>query len=103
MADKFSSDGELHIGDQSDSDISHGDTMDGIESAVTVRPKSFWITGKASKFPVDAIGNGAFAFDRILRAKCLIFGTSAEAEAEVTQYPPSQLEYPFLSSINSYE
>ena len=55
MADESSSDGEPHSGDQSDSDISYGDTKDGIESVVTFRPKSIWVAGKAPKFPVDAI------------------------------------------------
>ena len=88
MADKSSSDGEPHRGDQSGSDISHGDTMDVIESAITDRPKSIWVTGKAPQFPIDAIGNDAFASDRILQAKCLIFGTIAEPEAKVTQFSP---------------
>ncbi|CAI5737713.1 unnamed protein product [Peronospora destructor] len=77
--------------------------MDGIESAITVSPKSIWTTGKAPKFPVDAINHDAFAPDRITRAKRLIFGPIVESETEVIQFPPSQLEYPFLSSLNSYE
>ena len=101
MAEESSSDGEPHSGDQFDSDISHGDIMDGIESAVTVRPKSIWVTGKAPKFSVDAIGNDAP--DRILRSKRLIFGTIAEPEAEIYQFTPSQLEYSFLSLVNSYK
>ena len=36
MADESSSDGEPKSGNQSDSDISHGDPMDGIDSAITV-------------------------------------------------------------------
>ena len=67
MADESISVGEPLSGDQSDSDINHGDTMDGIKSAITVRPKSIWVTGKAPQFPIDAIGNDAFASDRILR------------------------------------
>ena len=62
-----------------------------------------WVTGKAPKFPVDAIGNDAFAPDRILWAKRLIFGTIAGLEAEVNQFSSLQLKYPFLSSLNSYE
>ena len=69
--------------------------MAGIESTVTVRPKSIWVTGKAPKFPVDIIGNDAFSPDRILRAKRLIFGTIAGIEVEVTQFPPSQPKYRF--------
>ena len=55
MADDSDPEGEPHSGDQSDSDISYGDTKDGIESVVTFRPKSIWVAGKAPKFPVDAI------------------------------------------------
>ena len=72
MAEKSSSDGEPLSGDQLDSIISHGDTMDGKKSTITVRPKSIWVTGKAFKFTVHAIGNDAFAVDRILKAKRLI-------------------------------
>ena len=103
MADTSDSDGEPHSKNQSDSDINRGDTMNGRESAITVRPNSMWVNGKAPKFQVAAIGNDALAPDRILRAKRLIFGTIAEPEAEVTQFSPIKLEYPFLSSINSYE
>ncbi|UIZ28542.1 hypothetical protein KXD40_009205 [Peronospora effusa] len=103
MADISGSEGEPHSGDHSESDSSLLATMDGIESAITVRPKSIWVTGKAPKFPVGAVNNDALTPDRITRAKRLIFGTIAEPEAEVTQFPPSQVEYPFLSSLNSYE
>ena len=47
--------------------------------------------------------NDAFSPDRILRAKRLVFGTIVIPEAAVTQFHPSQLEYSFLSSVNSYE
>ena len=55
---------------------------------LTVRPKFSWNTGKAFKFPVDAIVNDAVASDRILRAKRLIFGTIAGLEAEGPNFLP---------------
>ena len=50
MADESSSDGESHSGDHLDSDISHGDTMDGIESAITVRSKYIGLSVKHPNF-----------------------------------------------------
>ena len=50
MADESSSDGESHSGDHSDSDISHGDTMDEIESAITVRSKYIGLSVKHPNF-----------------------------------------------------
>ncbi|RQM18516.1 hypothetical protein DD237_008403 [Peronospora effusa] len=61
------------------------------------------ISGSEGEPHIGAVNNDALTPDRITRAKRSIFGPIAEPEAEVTQFPPSQVEYPFLSSLNSYK
>jgi hypothetical protein len=97
------SESEPHRGDLSDSESSHRSDMDGIEMAIVARPSSVWHNGKAPLFPVGPTSNEDKAPARIKRAKLLIFGEIATPTAEMQMLPPSQQEYPVLSSLNTYE
>ncbi|OWY95241.1 hypothetical protein PHMEG_00034803, partial [Phytophthora megakarya] len=104
MASDTASEGEPHSGDQSDSESSQRSEMEGLESnSIVVRPKSIWPAGQAPIFPVGPNQESDFAPARILRAKRLVFGTIAEPASDLRCLPPSQKEYPTVSSVNSYE
>ncbi|KAI9918396.1 hypothetical protein PsorP6_011248 [Peronosclerospora sorghi] len=40
---------------------------------------------------------------RIRRAKRMVFGTIADPHTDRQPFPPSQKEYPMLTSVNSFE
>ncbi|EGZ04874.1 hypothetical protein PHYSODRAFT_320278 [Phytophthora sojae] len=104
MADASDSDFEPHSGDESESDSSQSGSMDGIEVAIEVRRKAIWPSGNPPpKFPVAPTKSSDFAPDRVLRAKRLIFGEAANPAKEWRSLPPSQKDYPVVSTVNSYE
>ncbi|KAE9281969.1 hypothetical protein PF008_g27754 [Phytophthora fragariae] len=103
MADASDSDFEPHSGDESESDSSHDGSMDGIEVAIEVRRKAIWPSGKPPQFPVAPTKSSDFTPARVMRAKRLIFGEVADPAKEWSSLPPSQKEYPVVSTVNSYE
>ncbi|KAI9923138.1 hypothetical protein PsorP6_000352 [Peronosclerospora sorghi] len=96
MAAGSDSDSKSHSGDQLNSDSSEANNIEEIG----------YDSGQGDEepnFPVDPIRVGNFAPSRIRWAKCMALGTIAHPQVDLQSLPPSQKEYPMLSSVNSFE